>query len=160
MRGWLARVPILVRLTATFAVATLLVVSAAALFVGLRLRADIDERIDVSLQRRSDAAVAAYQAGRPMGELALALEDREESFVQILTRTGEVVETGGTLAGPAIAPGEAGQVKPGASVLERDLPGVDGRARMLIRPIELRSGAPGVLVVGASLVDRNDALGS
>lgn len=160
MRRGLARVPVLVRLTATFAVATLLVLSVAALFVGVRLRADIDERIDVSLQRRAQAAEAAYDAGTPMRQLALTMEDREEFFVQILTRGGEVVETGGTLAGPALTRKEAGPGQPGPRMVERDLPGVDGRARLLVRPIELPSGAPGALVVGQSLVDRNDALDS
>lgn len=160
MRRGRARVPVLIRLTATFAVATLLVLSAAALFVGVRLRADIDERIDVSLQRRAQAAETAYDAGTPMRQLALTLEDREEFFVQILTRGGDVLETGGTLAGPALTPDEAVRVERGLPMMERDLPGVDGRARLLVRPIELRSGAPGALVVGQSLVDRNDALDS
>jgi two-component system, OmpR family, sensor kinase len=156
----LARVPILVRLTATFALATLLVLTAAALFVGFRLGADLDERIDVSLERRSQAATAAYRDGAGMSELALALEDREESFVQLLTSTGAVIDTGGTLVGPAIRPEEASRAEKGLPLIERELPGVDGRARLLVTAIQLRSGQPGVLVVGTSLNDRHDALSS
>jgi two-component system, OmpR family, sensor kinase len=159
-RAALARVPILVRLTATFALATLLVLCAAALFVGLRLRADLDERIDVSLERRSQAALAAYRSGTELRDLALTLEDREEVFVQLLTAKGEVIDSGGTLIGPAIRPDEAARAEAGLPLLERELPGVDGRARMLVTPVRLGSGGPGVLVVGTSLVDRRDALSS
>jgi len=52
----------------------LLVLLAAALFVALRLRADLDDQVNNNLQARSVAAINAYREGARLA--AVALEDR------------------------------------------------------------------------------------
>ncbi|MEJ7703638.1 MAG: hypothetical protein WKF47_08235 [Geodermatophilaceae bacterium] len=110
--------------------AMLLMLASAALFVYLRLRADLDDRIDASLRSRVVALV------EPQGEPSLAgvaLEDPEETFVQLLSPTGEVLDSVGTLRGPALSPAETQRAAAGTVSLERALNGVDGRARLLAR---------------------------
>jgi len=65
------RLPIRVRLTAAFATAMLLVLLAAALFVALRLRADLDDQVNNNLQARTVAAVNAYREGARLAAVAL-----------------------------------------------------------------------------------------
>jgi two-component system, OmpR family, sensor kinase len=141
------------RLTAAFAAATLLMLVGASWFVYARLRADLDDRIDALLSARSTAA----------GELALdaglggvAIEDPEESFVQLLGADGALLDQAGggryaAVGGPVVADATVA-----GSILERDVPGIDGRARLLVRRLDHGH----VLVVGESLRDREDALGS
>lgn len=153
----MSRLPILVRLTVAFATAMLLVLAACALFVGLRLRADIDDRIDASLTARSAAAARAFARGTNISDVAL--EDREESFVQVLTASGSVVAQSGTIAQAAITATDVVRARPDQPPTERTLRGVDGRTRILVRPIVV-AGATGAIVTGQSLVDRRDALSS
>lgn len=131
----------------------LLMLASAALFVYLRLRADLDERIDTSLQSRVDGLL---DPRREPGLVGVALEDPEETFVQLLSSSGEVLDSVGTVQGAALTPAEAGRARTEGVTLERDLPGVDGRARVLAEAAPGEAGA--IVVVGQSLVDRNDAL--
>ncbi|HEX7210848.1 MAG TPA: hypothetical protein VF241_08005 [Propionibacteriaceae bacterium] len=75
------RLPITLRLTVAFAAAMLLVLLSAALFVALRLRADLDDQINNNLRARNAAALNAYREGTNLA--AVAVEDPEESFVQL-----------------------------------------------------------------------------
>lgn len=131
----------------------LLMLASAALFVYLRLRADLDDRIDASLQARLTALVEPPRVPSLAG---VALEDPEETFVQLLSPAAEVLDAIGTLRGPALRPAEARRATSGKVMLERRLPGVDGRTRLLAGS-EPDDGAP-IVVVGQSLLDRNDAL--
>jgi len=131
----------------------LVMLASAALFVYLRLRADLDERIDASL--RSRAAALVEPRGAPSLD-TVGLEDPEETFVQLLSPTGRALDSVGTLRGPALSPRESQQAIASTVTLERDLPGVDGRARVIA--LSTHGEEPAVLVVGQSLVDRNDAL--
>ena len=153
----MSRLPILVRLTIAFAFATLLVLLAAALFVALRLRADLDDRVNANLSARSEAAIRAYREGTNVADVAV--EDPEESFVQLLDSNGDVLETAGHVRGPAISAAEVQSALKDAVVVERELPGIDGRARILVRPVDL-TGGRGVVATGQSLIDRDEALSS
>ncbi|MBA2325869.1 MAG: two-component sensor histidine kinase [Actinobacteria bacterium] len=130
----------------------LLMLASAALFVYLRLRADLDDRINASLQSR---VAALLDPGGEPSLAGVALEDPEETFVQLLSPTGEVLDSVGTLRVPALAPVEARRASAEMVTLERELPGVDGRARLLA---DAEPGEGAIVVVGRSLVDRNDAL--
>jgi signal transduction histidine kinase len=136
-----------VRLTAAFALAMLVVLSGAGLFVYLRLRADLNDSVEATLQQR----VRALAAGQPTGNITL--EDPEESFVQILTPAGRLVDAHGGAQVPALSPEEARRAARGEVVVERRLPGIDGPARVIARP---RGRV--VVLAGQSLNDRNDAL--
>ena len=123
------RLPILVKLTAAFAAATLLMLAAAALFVYLRLRADLDDRVDANLRARAVAAGAALEHGTDIERVAV--EDPEESFAQVLSSKG-VLQTVGSTIGAAITPTEVADGLRADLVVERRLPGIDGTARILV----------------------------
>lgn len=156
----MSRLPILVRLTAAFAAATLLMLAAAAGFVYLRLRADLDDGVDANLRARATAAATALTDGSSVA--AVAVEDPEESFAQVLS-AGGVLATAGSPVGAAITPAEVGEVLVGGPdhglVVERGLPGIDGTARILVIRHDTGTG-PVVIAVGQSLRDRDEALSS
>jgi two-component system, OmpR family, sensor kinase len=152
------RLPITLRLTAAFAAAMLLVLLSAALFVALRLRADLDDQINNNLRGRNAAALNAYREGTNLA--AVAVEDPEESFVQLIDDSGTVLETAGDVIGPAVLPAELRRALLGALVVERSLPGIDGPARMLLVTVIAVDGRQLAIVTGQSLLDRNEALSS
>ena len=146
----MTRLPIRARLTAAFALATVLVLVAAGLLAFLRLRADLGEAVDAGLRERG-AALAAL-ASNP-GALA-AESDPNERFAQVLSPEGEVLARSG---GPREAVLRAGELRAAAARelwLERDVPGIEATARVLARP----ASAGGVVVAGQSLEDRDDTL--
>ena len=151
------KLPITVRLTVAFAAAMLLVLLAAALFVALRLRADLDDQVDNNLRARNTAALNAYREGTSLA--AVAVEDPEESFVQLLDDSGAVLQSGGEVIGPAALPDEVRQARRGPVMVERNLAGVDGPARVLVSGITVDDRQLAI-VTGQSLLDRNEALSS
>ena len=151
------RLPITVRLTVAFAAAMLLVLVAAALFVALRLRADLDDQVNNNLRARNAAALNAYHEGTSLA--AVAVEDPEESFVQLLDGSGAVLQSAGTVIGPAILTEELRQAQNAPVVVEGNLPGVDGPARILASRITADPNQF-TIVTGQSLHDRNEALSS
>jgi len=133
--------------------AMVLMLASAALFVFVRLQADLDDRIDASLNSRM---AALDEAQREPSLAGVALDDPEEAFAQLLSPSGKVLDSVGTLRGPALSPADARRAAGETVAVERELPGVDGRVRLLARS----GGGDGaaIVVVGQSLVDRNDAL--
>jgi two-component system, OmpR family, sensor kinase len=144
-------VPIRARLTAAFALAMVLVLVAAGLFVYLRLRSNLTEAVDAGLDARSTTVGAITDLGRR------PLEDDEESFQQVVSPGGRVLATVGGARGPVLHPAEVRRAADDEVVLEREIPGIEGTARVLARP-GLAAGEPVVLVVGQSLDDRDEAL--
>jgi two-component system, OmpR family, sensor kinase len=147
----MSRLPIRVRLTATFAIAMVVVLACAGLFVYLRLKSDLNESVTAGLHSRATAVLAAGSAS------AGAAGDQEEGFAQLLSPDGTVLDRSGGLRGNALTPAELRRAASGERVLvERRLPGIEGTARVLAR------GDPGskVVAVGQSLQDRDDTLGS
>jgi signal transduction histidine kinase len=141
------------RLTAAFAAATLLMLVGASWFVYARLRADLDDRIDALLWARSAAAGAlALDAGLA----GVAIEDPEESFVQLLGAHGALLDHAGGGRYAAVGGALVADATVDSSIVEDDVAGIDGRARLLVRRLD--DGH--VLIVGESLRDREEALGS
>jgi two-component system OmpR family sensor kinase len=130
-----------------------MMLAAAALFVYVRLRADLDDRIDASLRSRVTAIVEA--SGGP-SLAGVALEDPEETFVQLLSPTGGVRDSVGTVSGPSLTTTQVRQAAHAPVMVERRLPGVDGPTRLLAQAAS--DEADGVVVAGQSLLDRDDAL--
>jgi signal transduction histidine kinase len=141
-----SRLPIRVRLTAAFAVAMLLVLAAAGLFVYLRLAHDLDEAIDRTLEVRAEA-IAGLERLPPVGD------DPEEAFAQLLDRDGRVVDTAGGAREAALTPQEAAEAASDDLTVERKVEGIEGTARILAMP----AGGQ-VAVAGESLDDRDETL--
>jgi two-component system, OmpR family, sensor kinase len=142
------RLPIRVRLTVTFAAATLLVLAVAGLFVYLRLKSDLDESVDAGLSARASAVLNSESAA------AGAAGEPEEGFAQILRPDGISLDRSGGLRGEALSAADLRRVAAGVRLRsEQKLPGIEGTARVLAIS---RGGR--VAVVGQSLQDRDDTL--
>jgi heavy metal sensor kinase len=155
----MSRVPIRLRLALAFALAAAAVLAATGAVLYVRLGSSLDEAIEQGLEARlADATALAAAGGTGAGGQP---RDPEDSFTQLLDTDGNVLD--------------AGQGVPGAAVLgsaelsslafrtplraERDaVPGLDGRARLLAAGVDTPSGRR-VVVVGASLEERDEALG-
>ncbi len=148
--------PIRVKLTAAFALAMLLVLASAGLFVYLRLQADLDEGVDEGLRARAAALAGRSSVPGAIGPGSGILGDPEEAFAQVLSGDGRVVRAVGGVRGAVLTPAELRRAATAAVVLERRVPGIDGTVRVLARPAAGRD-AP-VVVVGQSLGDRDETL--
>jgi two-component system OmpR family sensor kinase len=133
-----SRLPIRVRLTLVFAVAMIVVLAGAALFVHLRLRADLDDSVNSSLAARAHAVATSGEPGSAAG-------DREEVLTQVI-RPGR----GSAILPPALVR----RATHGTVMVERPVRGFEGTMRLLARPA---SGGV-VVVVGQSLDDRDETL--
>ena len=146
----MSRLPIRARLTAAFALAMVVVLAAAGLFVYLRLEADLDESVTAGLENRAAAVAASEQAS------AGAAGEDEEGFAQVVARDGEVKDSaGGAGSRAALTRGELRSAAGGEEVLvQRRVPGVEGTAAVLAQS----AGGGEVVIVGQSLDDRDETL--
>jgi two-component system OmpR family sensor kinase len=124
----MSRLPIRLRLTLAFALAMAGVLAATGAFLYFRLAASLDEGIDENLEVLFEQAAADVQRGRPIGDTPIPADER---FIQVIAPDGRVLETTPR--------------------------GFDGPARTLERPVVSPEGRV-VVVVGASLEDRNETL--
>jgi two-component system OmpR family sensor kinase len=152
----MSRLPIRVRLTALFALATMVVLVGAGLFVYVRLRADLDEGVNANLHTRA-AAIAANAHGARIPSAGAGGGQPEESFSEVLGPGGRVLDATPGLRAQVLAPAEVRRAAAGPLMLERRLPGIEGSTRVWARPLPGRAAAS-VVVVGQSLDDRNVAL--
>jgi signal transduction histidine kinase len=131
----MSRLPIRVRLSLAFAGAMALVLAALGTFLYLQLRSSLDEQLTARLHAQADAAAAG------------SLVEKEESVAQVLGPNGEVVRGFDVpLARPAAS----------EHFVDREVAGLeDNPYRLLVVP----AAGGQTVVVGASLEDRDDALG-
>ena len=159
----MSRLPIRARLTAAFALAMVLVLAAAGLFVYVRLKDDLDESVDAGLQARGAAVAGSGEAA------AGAAQEAEEGFAQVLSRSGEVLDGVGNARGAVLTDAERARAGAGGTVLvEREVPGIEATTRILAGPVTAAAGAAGdsagsatelaVFAVGQSLDDRDETL--
>jgi signal transduction histidine kinase len=159
----LSRIPIRLRVTLAFTAAMALVLVAIGFFLYFRLEAKLDESIDNGLRSRAgEVAALARDSERSLGASHDAsLIESDESFAQVLTPAGRIVDSTPQLRGhPVLHGAELGRAAASPTFFERTgLPGVDTTARLLAAPIETPSGKV-IVAVGSSLADRDDALSS
>jgi signal transduction histidine kinase len=135
----------------------LLVLAGSGLFVYLRLRGDLDDSVNGTLRARTSAVVPRHSGGPPTTR-GVNFDDPEESFVQVLTPTGRLLQEAGGARGPALSAALIRRAASGQRVLvERRLPGIDGNARVLARRL-VSGNRSFVVIAGQSLNDRNEAL--
>jgi two-component system OmpR family sensor kinase len=161
-----SRLPIRFRLTAAFALAMVLVLVAAGLFVYLRLEDDLNESLNSSLEARAAAVAGSGDAATG------APEEAEEGFAQVLSAGGDVLGRAGHARGAALTAAERERAERGRFTFEREVPRVEGTVRVLAGPLTVTEGtlgdasglgagaAPpsGVFAVGQSLDDRDETL--
>jgi signal transduction histidine kinase len=157
-----SRVPIRLRLTAAFALTTALVLAAAGLFVYLHLESDLTEAVDETLRAQAEAVAAtAGRQGPASSTAGVATGDPEEGFAQLLTGQGRILDATGGAKRPALSAAELEPVAAGPLVAEREVPGIEGDARILALPIAGENGAgggPAIAIAGQSLADRDETL--
>ena len=137
-----------------------LVLALAALFVYLRVRSDLDKTINDGLRSRADIVaglVRQTDTGLSQGRFdrVAAVED---NLAQVLTADGRVLDASPGAGRPALDPARLDQSLHRAVIFDsQGVLGLEGDARVLARPVAAQERRL-VVVVGASIDDRNEAL--
>jgi heavy metal sensor kinase len=150
------------RVTLAFAVVMALLLAGLGVFVYERFRSDLDDSIAEGL--RSRAEQVSRQVKQPPPAAAgpqAALVQREESFAQVISPDGKVIETGGGLGATAIlSRSDLARAARGEIFVEHGgRPLVNSSVRVLARPVETPSGKV-IVAAGIGLDDRHDTLAS
>jgi signal transduction histidine kinase len=143
------------------------VLAATGLFLYLRLRADLDHTLAQGLRTRAEDIAALVQqsdtglrdATRASGSSQTGQDGAD--FAQVLDASGTVFDgTTGLQRRPLLSAGQLQQAKRGSSTFDLSSGAPGPRpARLLATPVHAQ-GRSLVVVVGASLADRNQALGN
>jgi len=153
-----SRVPIRLRLALAFALAMAIVLGVVGTLLYVRLGDSLQEQLDDNLEARAQAlALVTRDRGTIVGVTSLFVSD--EGFQQMLGLDGSVLESSGADPQPLVTPGEVARARNGPFYLSRgSAAGVDaGPVRLLVSAADARE-RPVVLVIGASLEDREEAL--
>jgi two-component system OmpR family sensor kinase len=146
-----SRLPIRLRLALSFAGAAAVLLAAVGTFGYLRLSAGLSHDLDLELrQRAQDLILPVSRSHASLTRLAgTGFVEHGESFVEIVTPSGRVVDATATLQGrPLLTASEAARAAHGTMTVDRpNAPGLDEPARLLATPFS-RGGRPLVLVVG------------
>ena len=153
----MSRIPIRIRLTLAFALAMALVLAALGVFLYVRLRSTLDEQIVVGLRAHTQAVAALVQRGGDLGT-GQPLIDESESFAQVIDANGRVIDASLSplRSRPLLTPDDLERAsRETVSVDHVDVAGLDDNPyRLLATP-----AGEAVAVAGASIEDRNEALG-
>jgi signal transduction histidine kinase len=158
-----SRIPIRLRVTLAFAGVMAIVFVAVGLFLYLRLESQLDESLETALRSRATevSALARDSGGRLSGSDSDPLVEQDESFAQILSPDGRIVDSTAQLGGASVL--DADELDRAAQaptfIDDSDVPGIEGDARLLATPVETGDGNL-IVVVGSSLGDRDEALSS
>jgi heavy metal sensor kinase len=156
----MSRIPIRIRVTLAFAIVMALLLAGLGAFIYDRVDSQLNETIDQGLQGRMNEAIRITRQSDP-DELreGRLLAESEESFGQILTTSGSVVDTTTQLGPePALDSADLARAATGPVFVEReDLPDSDASARLLAAPVT-SEGNRLIVVVGTALDDRDDEL--
>jgi two-component system, OmpR family, sensor kinase len=148
--GFLARLPIRLRVTLAFAVAMAIVLAATGVFLYVRLGSALDRTIDQSLRARATDVSALVRQGDSLGA-------EGQGITQVIDTRGAVLAATPGLGRPLLTSAEISRASREAVTIERSVPNSDEAARILATPLDTQRG-PRIVVVGASLEQRGDAL--
>ena len=151
------RLPIRIRLALVFSVAMALVLAGAGWFAYVRVGADLSRALDQQLRGRAQDLTALVRRGGSLGTTDGHLVEHGESFAQLLTRDGRVVDGTPPLGRTALLrPDELARARERALFVDRPrIPGLDEPARMLAVPLPQF-----VLIAGATRENRAETLNS
>jgi len=150
--------PLRARLAAAFALAMAVVLGALAVFLHRSMGSALMHGIDQDLRARADLFTAALGAGAaaPLTSQE-ALIDPDEAFAQVLDGRGNLLASSrGVAAAPMFEADEVARLG-GPVLVVRRVVGVDDPVRLLAALAGTPRGEV-VVVVGATLGDRNEAL--
>jgi two-component system OmpR family sensor kinase len=162
------RLPIRARVTLAFALAMAVLLGGVGTFIYERQGRQTDHSINQSLRLRSDDLRAIVRDAGPAlaGSEKSPLPERAESFAQILTPGGRILDASKDFAHTvALTPSQVRRAADHAITVERTGLPPDSRdheaaaARMIATPGTAR-GRPVIVVVGTSLEARSDSQNS
>ncbi len=148
------RLPIRARLTLVSAALMAVVLAAAGTLLYVRLRADLVSTVDVGLRSRADILLSSLEGAVSAGG---GLLEPEDAFAQVIEPGGDILVSSPGIGGrPLVSPAVGADVD-GQEFLETIVATAEEpvEARLLLVPL----AAGGVLVVGASMDEVNEALG-
>jgi two-component system OmpR family sensor kinase len=154
----MTRLPVRLRLTLAFTAVMAVVLTAVGLFVYSRVGSDLDDALNQSLRTRADdiAAIANRSFLRSAATEGRLIES-DESLTQIITLDGNVsYASPGIGTQPVLDADERARARRGPLFVDRDsVGGFDEHVRLFARPSQT-----GVIVVGGTREDRDEALAS
>jgi two-component system OmpR family sensor kinase len=157
MSYW-TRLPIRQRLTITFAVSMAAVITGLSAFVYTRTGADLLDTVEAGLRSRAELLVTDLQHhGRAPVDVEPTLIENDEVFAQIADPAGLIVQSSPQISRWRLLPPRVIRSLHAPRLYDRKIPGIDNVARVLAVPVRTSRG-PMVVMVGASLQDRRDAL--
>jgi signal transduction histidine kinase len=155
------KLPIRLRLALVFAGAAAVLLTGVGVFGYVRLSAGFSDDVDLELrQRAQDLVGPVSRPDATLSDLAgNGFIERGESFAEILTPSGQVVDATPTLRGQALLTAdEAARASDRTVTANRPaVPGLDEPARLLATPFD-RHGRRLVLVVGITRENGLEAL--
>ena len=157
----MSRLPIRLRVTAAFAGVMAVLLAGLGAFIYLRYESQLTGTINQGLRSRADEVKAI--SGVSSRALDAADEDplseSDESFTQILSPSGEVLDSTSQVGDATVVDGDLLQRALDDTVFFQTgpPPGIEGEVRAVATPAD---DGERVIVVGASLDDREEALGN
>ncbi len=146
------------RLTLAFAAGMAVVLAALAAFLYARVAHDLSAGIDMQLRSRAQVVLGAIREHHPsLIRAESKLIDPDEAFAQVLTASGRTVDSSSAVAGAPMLRPDVLRTLRAPEFFTALVVGVDDPARLLAIP-RGRGSHRVVVVLGATLGDRNDAL--
>jgi heavy metal sensor kinase len=152
------RTPIRLRLTIAFALSMAVLLASASTFLYVRLADELRAATDSSLRAQADVLVSSIgQGGAAFGDTAANAVQEGQPFAQIVRADGTVLESSEVVAkARLLAPSTLGGLaRP--TFFDRSVPGIEGATRLYAVPVA-DEGQPAVVIVGASLSNRQEIL--
>lgn len=157
------RLPIRLKLTLAFTIVMAAVLTATGFFLYLRLRTELDNRLDQNLHTHLQVVSTLLQHGEAGGAQAAVRESGQgrdgTGFAQVLATNGRVVGgTEGLHRSPLLSAVEIRRAALGTSTFDHNSDFAElGPIRIIASPVRT-SREQVVVAVGTSLEDRNQAL--
>lgn len=153
-----AKAPLRLRLTLAFALSMAAVLTGLGAFLHARLGTELLRGIDFELRSRAGVIATALDNTGPVPvDAGRDVLDPDEAFAQVLDSSGAIVDASESVRGrPLLSRAQLRQVSRATFFTQR-VPAVDDLARLLAVPASA-GGRPVIIVVGANLGDRRDAL--
>jgi signal transduction histidine kinase len=153
--GFLARIPIRLRLTLAFAAAMAIVLAVLGFLLYTRMESALDGAVNRNLRSRAeDVAALARHGGTGLPE---GLSGTGRTFTQVVDQNANVVASTADLHQSLLSDTDVSRAREGAFSVDRLVPGGDELARLLVMPVDV-GGLRRYVVVGESLEAKGDAL--
>ncbi|MEP6527775.1 MAG: ATP-binding protein [Nocardioidaceae bacterium] len=154
----LGRAPIRLRLTLAYTAAMVAVLGAVTAFVFERTELELLAAIDAGIRSRAEVLAADISAVGPrLAEVSPTLIENDEAFAQVADSKGRIVQSSRHIEGEALLPPATITSLATPTFFDRQTAGIDGVTRVLAVPVDTQE-RHWVVLVGASLQDRHDAL--